>query len=141
MSRKIPLYEIREPFTASVSYAKLCGSILYFDYCRDGTAYRSGIRFNKVLSTRTRAERCCKAWHIQNVYDTLVEVEDSTWVDEMRADTVELGRNEWEMHHYMIYFDSAGCFEVVAASWEILKEEIGSWETIQTTGAVRFPTT
>jgi hypothetical protein len=29
----------------------------------------------------------------------------------------------WEMHHYMLYLDSAGCFEAVAASWSLLPEK------------------
>jgi hypothetical protein len=126
MDNKAELYHMPEPSTSSVTDARLCGSILYFDYDREGTAYRSGIRFKHVLATRTRAERCCKAWHIE-AYDTLVEVEGSPWVEELRADTAERWRSEWEMHHYMIYLDSAGCFEVIAASWEVLREEVGSW--------------
>jgi hypothetical protein len=31
------------------------------------------------------------------------------------------------MHHFMIYLDSAGCFEVIAESWEVLPEEPGAW--------------
>ena len=29
----------------------------------------------------------------------------------------------WEIHHFMIYVDSAGCYEVAAASWSWLPEE------------------
>ncbi len=56
-------------------------------------------------------------WQIEGAYATLVEIEDSPWVVEMRADTSERWRNEWEMHHYTIYLDGAGCFEVIAESW------------------------
>ena len=68
---------------------------------------------------RTRTERCCTAWHIEGAYDTLVEVEGSSWVNEIRADTQALWRDKWAMHHYMIYLDSI-CFEVIADSWEAL---------------------
>jgi len=91
-----------------------------FGYKEDGVAHQGGVVFKNVLAMRKRAERCCKAWHIEGVYDTLVEVEDSQWVEEMRADTTEQWRNKWEMHHYMIYLDSAGCFEVIAESWAAL---------------------
>jgi hypothetical protein len=57
----------------------------------------------------------------------LVEVESSPWVNEMRSDTSERWRDTWQMHHYMIYLDSAGCFEVIAESWEALPEEAGAW--------------
>jgi len=41
-------------------------------------------------------------------------------VDEIRADTAEQWRDEWEMHHYMIYLGSVGCFEIIAESWSAL---------------------
>jgi len=53
----------------------------------------------------------------------LVEVEASSWVQEMRADTDKQWRDKWEMHHYMIYLDSVGCFEAIAESWVALPEE------------------
>jgi hypothetical protein len=69
---------------------------------------------------RKRAERCCTAWHIEGAYDTLVEVVDSRWVEEMRVDTAEPFRDKWATHHYMIYLDSVGCFEIIAESWTAL---------------------
>ena len=84
--------------------------------------YQSGITFSRVAAVRTRAERCCQPWHIEGAYDTLVEVEDSQWVDEIRADTQKMWRETWQMHHYMIYLDSVGCFEVIAESWDALPE-------------------
>lgn len=105
------------------------GDMIRFSYTREGVECRSGIRFKSVCATRSRAERCCTAWHIEGAYDTLVEVKQSSWVKELLADTDERWRNEWETHHYMIYLDSAGCFEVVAESWETIAEEAGSWES------------
>ena len=122
MSSKKPLYTVPVPSTDFAGEAIMCGHVLRFDYHRDGTAFRSGIRFNNVLAMRTRAERCCVSWHIEDAYDTLVEVEGSLWVGEMRADTAERWRNEWQTHHYLIYLDSAGSFEVIGSSWEVLAE-------------------
>jgi hypothetical protein len=92
--------------------------------------YRSGIRFDKISATRTRSERCCNSWHIEGAYDALVEIDESAWLEEIQTDTQEMWRRKWEMHHYMIYLDSAGCFEVIAASWEALPEEAGPWPEI-----------
>jgi len=125
MSSKKPLYQIPLPST-EFEDVSLCGPVLRFQYRRDGMPYRSGIRFNRTAANRTRAERCCTAWHVEGAYDILVEVEGSQWVEEIRADTQEMWRNKWEMHHYMIYLDSAGCFEVIAESWEVLTEESGT---------------
>ena len=33
------------------------------------------------------------------------------------------------MHHYMIYLDSAGCFEFIAESWEAIQDEAGAQDT------------
>ena len=88
-----------------------------FEYQKNGTKHQGWIRFSKVSAVRTRAERCCTAWHIDGTYDTLVEVEASAWLDEIQADTAEQWRNKWQMHHYMIYLDSVGCFEIIAESW------------------------
>jgi hypothetical protein len=127
MGSKKSLYQIPLPSTEFEGGVSFCGHFLRFQYRRDGAPYHSGIRFNKTASSRTRAERCCTAWHVEGGYDTLVEVEGSTWVEEIRGDTQAMWRDKWEMHHYMIYLDSAGCFEVIAESWEVLPEESGAW--------------
>jgi hypothetical protein len=121
MSSKKPLYTVPVASTSFTTEAYFDGQgispAIRFVYGKDGTKHQGGINFDKVLAVRTRSERCCTAWHIDGAYDTLVEVEGSPWVDEMRADTAEQWRNKWAMHHYMIYLDSAGCFEVIADSW------------------------
>lgn len=131
MNEKIRLHEIQVPSTDFLVDAALCQwkkpLTLQFEYSRDGTVYRSGILFKRVLAIRTRAERCCTPWHIEEAYDTLVEVTNSSWTDELRSETKDAWRNEWETHHYMICLDSAGCFEVIAESWELIPEERGSW--------------
>ena len=48
--------------------------------------------------------------------DKLTTLTCSSWVEEMRADTQKQWREKWAMHNYMIYLDSAGCFEVIADS-------------------------
>jgi hypothetical protein len=75
---------------------------------------------------RKRAERCCTAWHIEGTYDTLVEIKNSPWLQEILADTQEMWRDKWATHHYMIYLDSVGCFEVIAESWSAVSEDIKS---------------
>jgi len=124
MNSKKPLYQVPVPSVEFERDAILCDSVLCFQYYKDKSLCRGGIKFNRVAATRTRAERCCKAWHIDDAYDTLVEVERSSWMTEIRADTEEMWRNKWEMHHYMIYLDSAGSFELIAESWEPLQEQL-----------------
>jgi hypothetical protein len=92
------------------------------EYQRGTGAYSSGIGFSGVVAMRERAERCCTPWHIQ-AFDLLVEVHNSSWVAEIRSDTDRNWRDHWAMHHYMIYLDSAGCFEVIADNWSLVPEQ------------------
>ncbi|MDX2147680.1 MAG: hypothetical protein SFZ23_09180 [Planctomycetota bacterium] len=94
-----------------------------FGYEQEGRKYKGGIKFTRVTATRRRAERCCTPWHIDGAYDTLVEVEHSDWVAELRADMHERWRDAWNMHHFLVYFDSTGCFEIIAESWAALPDE------------------
>jgi hypothetical protein len=126
MTSKKPLYVIPVASTSFTNAAYFDWGhqrilpAIRFTYQNDGVKHQGGIEFSRVAASRTRAERCCKVWHIEGAYDTLVEVEDSPWVEEIRADTAAQWRNEWEMHHYMIYLDSVGCFELIAESWAAL---------------------
>jgi len=124
MTSKKPLQAVPVPSTSFTTEAYFDGQgslpAIRFGYQKDGVKHQGGIEFSKVLAVRTRAERCCKSWHIDGAYDMLVEVEGSSWVEEVRADTTEQWRNKWETHHYMIYLDSAGCFEIIAESWAAL---------------------
>ncbi len=119
MTSKTPLHTVPVPSTSFTTHAYYDeqGPAIRYGYKKDGANHQGGIGFSKVCAVRTRAERCCKAWHIEGAYDTLVEVEGSPWAAEIRADTAEQWRDKWEMHHYMIYLDSAGCFEIIAQSW------------------------
>jgi hypothetical protein len=125
---KKPLKEINVPSTSFSREAYWDGRgaapAIRFLYKRAGVEYSSGFEFHHVAAMRKRAERCCTAWHVEGAYDTLVEVEGSDWGKEILADTKEGWKTEWEQHHYMIYLDSTGCFEVIAASWnELLEQE------------------
>lgn len=130
MSTKKVIYQTTVPSTEFSTEAVLCANVVRFGYQVDGTDRRSGLRFKRVKATRTRAESACTAWHIDGAYDTLVEIENSPWKDEVQADTADRQRRlgeTWALHHYMIYLDSSGCFEFLAESWEALPEVSGSW--------------
>jgi hypothetical protein len=98
-------------------------ALLRFEFERDGVACRGGLRFEKVRAYRFRSEGHCTAWHVEGVYDTLAEVSGSEWVNELLAAEPAETWGRWEIRHFMIYIDSAGCFEVGAASWTWLAEE------------------
>lgn len=98
-------------------------ALLRIDFERDDVAYRGGLRFEGVRAIQFRAESHCTAWHVEGVYDTLAEVHDSEWVSELLAAEPRETWGRWDIRHFMIYLDSAGCFEVAAASWSWLAEE------------------
>jgi hypothetical protein len=127
VSEKVPLATLPVPSTSFLSdpvFEDLGGdALLRFEFDRDGVAYRGGLRFEKVRAYRFRSEGHCTAWHVEGVYDTLAEVSGSEWVSELLDAESAGSRGRWEIHHFMIYVDSAGCFEVGAASWSWLLEE------------------
>jgi len=94
---------------------------LRYSYFVEDRLHQAGVEFSRRRAYRYRAESHCTVWHL-DAYDTLVEVENSEWVAELREAMPEDMRDMFEMHHYMIYLDSSGCFEVVAASWQFLPE-------------------
>lgn len=119
-----------EPSTSSVSGVRLefpGGALrLQFDYDRDGVIYNSGLLFKNVRAHRHTADSHCPAWKIEKAYDNLIEVSSSKLVEELLESTAEDQCSSWALNHYMIYFDSDGCYEVIAESWETLPENQGS---------------
>lgn len=126
MNIKKPIYSVPIASTSFTREAYLdcsgIGKIIRYEYECELGERRSGLKFNQVSAFRTRSERCCSAWHISGAYDTLVEVEDSSWLAEVTKDVAEPYRESWKPIHYMIYLDSAGSFEFLALSWEALPE-------------------
>jgi hypothetical protein len=126
-SQKLPLTTLPVPSTSlteDVVFENPLGeALLRFEFKRDGVHHRGGLRFDRVRAYRFRAEGHCKVWHIDEAYDTLVEVSDSEWVEDLSAAEPAEMWGKWRMRHFMIYIDSAGCYEIVAHSWEWLPEE------------------
>lgn len=95
--------------------------VLSFSYQDDDDAMWDGaVTFSGVRAYRHRAEGLCTAWHIEGAYDTLAEVGPSEWTDELRDAARPEWRDRFPMRHFMIYLDSYGALEVLAADAEIL---------------------
>jgi hypothetical protein len=121
MTDKISLYQVPVPSTDFSREAMLYGNQIVYYYWRDEVEYKSGLRFNRIRASRLLSEPFCTAWHITDAYDTLVEVNHSPWINEFDR---KCHKEEWALHHYLIYLDSAGSFEFIAKDWELLPEEI-----------------
>ena len=123
--KKEPLYKVPRPstgFEQTFFDGKGSKKAIRFSYWSDSALVQAGIQFSHVAAVKTRAERCCTAWHIEGAYDTLVEVVDSPWVLELREAMQPEWREKWVTKHYLIYLDSAGCFELVASGFEPIEE-------------------
>jgi len=88
--------------------------------------YEGGLRFHQVRSYQFRAESHCTPWHIEGAYDTLVEIEQSTWVEELITAEPTGARRHWAIRHFLIYIDGAGAYEVAARDVEWLPEKTAS---------------
>lgn len=83
-------------------------------YERDGALFAGGLRSQRVRAYRFRAEGHCTPWHIEDAYDTLVEVEHSDWIGELLAAESSETWGQWKVRHFLIYIDGAGAYEVAA---------------------------
>lgn len=122
MNSKIALYTIPVPSTDLTSEAFLdCTDgtpTIRYSYVSELGTCDAGIRFLRVSAFRQRGERLCTSWHIESAYDTLVEIVDSSWITDLSRDLPDRYRSEWKTRHFMIYLDSAGCFEFLAEDWK-----------------------
>lgn len=134
MTKKSTGYSIPEPSTAFYSDVKLAfeGSELTikFDYYKDDKIYKSGIKFIGTRCFKHCSEIHCSAWQIEDVFDTLMEILNSRWIDELYRITPLDLIEKAEMHHYIIFMDSTGCFEIIAREWKEITVQEGFWENI-----------
>ncbi|MBT2499563.1 hypothetical protein J7E25_10680 [Agromyces sp. ISL-38] len=114
-------------FTEDVSFTHPGGSAeLRCTYERNGAMYVGGLLFKGVRAYRFHAEGHCTPWHVEDAYDTLVEVEASEWVAELLAAEPSKTGGQWKIRHFLIYIDSAGAYEVAAVDCEWLPEQAAS---------------
>lgn len=117
---KLQLFSLPCPSTAVMRGPDLAADggdlLLSMDFDDDGQKRSAYLRFVKQRAFRKRSETYCTSWHIKDAYDTVCEIRDSDWVDELRAAAVPEWRDYWVMRHFMVYVDSFGCLEVIAES-------------------------
>lgn len=118
-----PLSPPPSAYTEDVVFTDACGDAeLRCTYERHGSMFAGGLRFHGVCAYRARAESLCTAWHIEDAYDTLVEVEQSEWVSELWAAEPGETWGQRTIRHFLIFIDSAGAYEVAAEDVEWLPE-------------------
>jgi hypothetical protein len=84
-----------------------------------------GLVFEQVRAYRYRSSGECTTWHWA-AYGKLVEVESSAWIDELLKARLHTDGPLWhQLHHFMIYVDDDGCYEVAAARWRLIPPQPG----------------
>lgn len=122
-----PLSPPPSAYTEDVAFIHPGGDAeLRCTYERDGAMVAGGLRFKRVRAYRFRSEGHCTPWHIEDAYDTLVEVEQSKWVGELLAAEPSETWGQWKIRHFLIYLDGAGAYEVAAEDVEWLPEASAS---------------
>ena len=94
---------------------------MHFEYMSGLEQKRGVIVFRKVRGYRQRAEIHCKESHINDAYDTVVEIRNSDWSTEFLEATPDHQKDIWVLRHFMIYVDSFGCLEVLGESVEFIE--------------------
>lgn len=126
LDRKVSLAQLPVASTALTQEPRLYfpggGAELTFGYRANRGDVTGGLRFERVRSLRFRAEGHSTSWHVEQAYDTLVEVQDSTWVLELVTAEANQPPWPWEIRHFLIYIDSAGAYEFAAESWSWIEE-------------------
>lgn len=116
------LHAISVPSTELLSDPRFIVSegvaVIDFDHETGGQVVSESVSFQKPRAFRQLAETLCRAWHA-DAYDHVSLVENSDWVRELRKQESENGAGGFVMNHYMIYFDGAGVFEVVADAYTL----------------------
>lgn len=89
-------------------------TILMYDYETDSGKYEwTGITFTNTLKYRHIKESDVSEYMVK-AYNTVVEVRDSLWINEVIPDSRENGIIEFK--HYLIYFDGYGAYEFISTS-------------------------
>ncbi len=87
--------------------------LLTYTFWERGAERESGVHFGNVLAFQRRADIYSTAWHLEG-YDRVVEIEDSSWIRELRTAALPRWRDHWTMRHFLVYIDGEGAFEVIA---------------------------
>lgn len=98
-------------------------AILLFDYHKNDHIYKAGIKFEMVRAFRHLSEGF---GFLEGAYDTLVEVENSKWSDELSKVNPFLEKNyNYKLRHFAIYLDSNGLYEFIAHNFMIIEPKLG----------------
>jgi hypothetical protein len=85
--------------------------------------YESGGDFDKTFQIKIRnvykflftSDSCCKPFQMEHAYETVVSVNNSSLIEEVRKDAELLDiLIDKETKHFMLYLPDYGCYEFIA---------------------------
>lgn len=94
----------------------------YYDEKKNDVIFNTGILFDAVQAHRHSSEKFIKS--LLNAYDSLVEITESEWVNQLREVNKEIA-DYWGIKHYAIFLDSNGLYEFIARDYKILETKEG----------------
>lgn len=79
----------------------------------DGIVW-TALEFSGTVAVRFTPDATCAPWMVE-AYTRVCEIEDSEWAAELRSATRDgEGMLPASAHHFFVYFDHVGCWEVLA---------------------------
>lgn len=77
-----------------------------------GTAWTL-LTFVSSIAVRFTPDPACAAWMVE-AYSRVAVVEDSEWLEDLRAASRGEGMIPATARHFVVYFDHVGCWEILA---------------------------
>ncbi|MCL2823879.1 MAG: hypothetical protein FWD57_07810 [Polyangiaceae bacterium] len=82
---------------------------------QEGQTCSVAVVFEWPRMSRYRGQAHCTEYHRES-RNVVLEVMESDWVEEARADSDPVWRDHFVLRHFIIYIDGFGCLEVIARS-------------------------
>lgn len=96
----------------------------YHDIDKEDKVFNGGILFKHVVAHRHSSEKFTK--YVEGSYDTLLELTNSDWINELKAYSPDWAEF-WKIKHFAIYLDSYGLYEFIANDFELLDNTLGDF--------------
>jgi len=90
---------------------------LCFDYEGPNGGYRCGaLQFSNVRAFKFIDAFACRTRRSE-AYEKLIEIANSDWVGEIQTTVLGSNARLGAVHHYQVYFDDVGLYDIAAESW------------------------
>lgn len=117
----VPSSALTRSPSLSVLIKRQCELSFYME-CDDGEE-KAGIVFDGVEAYKCTYMSALSVEMINVAYDKLVQIDQSSWLSEVRANRSSFSANRpeatRELHHLMICFDDGPCYEFICSDFNI----------------------